>query len=123
MASESMRTKTPSSSPLLGLRNTLWRLVTATVGSCFRHRVTGLAAEAAFFAVLSLPPLVFGLAGSVGYIVNRVDPEQIDSLQASVIDLAGKVLTQTSVHEIVEPTLRQVLNGSRFDVISIGFVL
>jgi membrane protein len=123
MASESMRTKTPPNTPLVGLRNTLWRLITATVGSCFRHRVTGLAAEAAFFAVLSLPPLVFGLAGSVGYIVNRVDPEQIDSLQTTVIDLAGKVLTQTSVHEIVEPTLRQVLNGSRFDVISIGFVL
>jgi membrane protein len=123
MASESVRTKTPPESLLVSLRNAGWRLVTATVGSCLRHRVTGLAAEAAFFAVLSLPPLIFGLAGSVAYIVGKLDPGQIDSLQASVIDMSGKVLTQDSVHRIVEPTLRQVLNGTRFDVISIGFVL
>jgi membrane protein len=123
MASDSVRTKTPPVSRLLVLRNAGWRLVTATVAACLRHRVTGLAAEAAFFAVLSLPPLVFGLAGSVAYIVGKVDPGQIDSLQATVIDLSGKVLTQNSVHRIVEPTLRQVLNGTRFDVISVGFVL
>ena len=45
------------------VRDATWRLVVSTVGTCFRNRVTGLAAEAAFFALLSLPPLVFGLAG------------------------------------------------------------
>ena len=40
-----------------------WRLIVSTVGSCMRYRVTGLAAEAAFFAVLSMPPLIFALAG------------------------------------------------------------
>ncbi|UUZ58807.1 hypothetical protein [Nocardioides sp. B-3] len=44
-----------------GLPDHLWRLVVATVGSCMRYRVTGLAAEAAFFAVLSVPPLIFAL--------------------------------------------------------------
>ena len=51
------------------LREATWRLVVSTVGTCFRNRVTGLAAEAAFFALLSLPPLVFGLAGSIGFIL------------------------------------------------------
>ncbi|MEZ5095057.1 MAG: hypothetical protein R2731_02370 [Nocardioides sp.] len=37
------------------LRELLWRLVVTTAGSCLRYRVTGLAAEAAFFAVLSIP--------------------------------------------------------------------
>lgn len=123
MASESAETKTSSPSLPLALRKTIWRLITATVGACFRYRVTGLAAEAAFFAILSLPPLVFGLAGSISYVVTKVDPGEIDSLQTAVLDLASKVLTQSSVHKIVEPTLRQVLAGSRFDVISIGFVL
>ena len=31
-------------------------------------RVTGLAAEAAFFAVLSVPPLIFAMAGAIGYV-------------------------------------------------------
>ncbi len=123
MASEAVRSKTPRPSEALLFRNAAWRLITATVGACFRYRVTGLAAEAAFFAILSLPPLVFGLAGSISYIVARVNPGQITDFQTAVIDLSSKVLTQESVTKIVEPTLRRVLEDSRFDVISIGFVL
>jgi membrane protein len=106
------------------VRETSWHLLSSTVGACFRYRVTGLAAEAAFFAILSLPPLIFGLAGSITYIVKRVDPSQIKAFNTEVIDLASKVLTPESVTKIVEPTLATVINqGSRFDVISIGFVL
>ena len=57
------------------LRDTVWRLVVSTVGTCFRNRVTGLAAEAAFFALLSLPPLLFGLAGSIGYVFDSISPD------------------------------------------------
>ena len=53
----------------------MWRLVVSTVGTCFRNRVTGLAAEAAFFALLSLPPLLFGLAGSIGYVFDSINPD------------------------------------------------
>jgi membrane protein len=106
------------------VRETSWRLLSSVVGACFRYRVTGLAAEAAFFAILSLPPLIFGLAGSITYIVKRVDPSQIKSFNTEVIGLASKVLTPESVNNIVETTLATVINqGSRFDVISIGFVL
>ena len=48
------------------VRHTIWRLIVTTVGSCLKHRVTGLAAEGAFFAVLSVPPLIFALIGGVG---------------------------------------------------------
>lgn len=51
--------------------STIWQLITATVGSCLRYRVTGLAAEAAFFAILSIPPLVFALAGAIGSVSER----------------------------------------------------
>jgi membrane protein len=104
-------------------KETAWRVLTSTVGSCFRYRVTGLAAEAAFFAILSVPPLVFGLAGSISYIIRRIDPGQIEAFRASVIDLSSKVLTQESVDKIVSKTLNDVLEGQRFDIISIGFIL
>ena len=48
----------------------LWRVLAQTLAACLRYRVTGLAAEAAFFAILSLPPLIFGLAGSIGFIAS-----------------------------------------------------
>ena len=63
------------------VRGAVWRLVVSTVGTCMRNRVTGLAAEAAFFAVLSLPPLIFALAGSIGYIFAQFSDSQIDEVR------------------------------------------
>jgi membrane protein len=104
-------------------RSAMWRLLASTVSSCMRYRVTGLAAEAAFFAVLSLPPLIFGLAGSIGYLVKQVDASQAGDLRGQILDLSERVLSRQSVETIVTPTVNQVLRGQRFDVISIGFVL
>ena len=123
MVSEPVRPEAAARDRLTRARQTAWRLLTSTVGSCFRHRVTGLAAEAAFFAILSLPPLVFGLAGSITYVIEKVDPNQLSYFREQVVDLAGRVLTDQSVNGVVEPTVDRVLAGGRFDVISIGFVL
>ena len=69
---------------------TTWKLLTQTVGVCLRYRVTGLAAEGAFFAILSLPPLIFGLAGSIGYIASRYfDVETIDEIKLQIVELAA----------------------------------
>lgn len=123
MASDSVDSAEPRISRLTASKDAAWRLLTATVGACFRYRVTGLAAEAAFFAILSIPPLIFGLAGSITYIVRRVDETQIANFKTAVLELSSKVLTEQTVDEIVKQTLNQVLRGDRFDVISIGFVL
>lgn len=106
-----------------GLPDAGRRVVARTVSSCFRYRVTGLAAEAAFFAILSLPPLVFGLAGTIGFIAERYDVAQVEVLKDRVIDLASQALTPSTVDEVIAPTLDDVLGGGRIDVISIGFVL
>jgi membrane protein len=105
------------------VRDAAWRLVVQTVGTCMRNRVTGLAAEAAFFAVLSLPPLLFALAGSIGYVFAQFSDTQVAEVKVTVLDLAGRALTPGAVHSIIEPTLDQVLGGGRYDVVSIGFVL
>jgi len=103
--------------------DTLWRLIVTTVSSCLRHRVTGLAAEAAFFAVVSVPPLIFALAGAIGYVTDQFSPAQITDVRAALIDLSRRALTETAVNRIIIPTLDDVLRGGRFDVISLGFVL
>src|SRR5690349_4891133 len=104
-------------------RAVVWRLVVATVGSCLRYRVTGLAAEAAFFAVLSVPPLIFALAGAIGFVTDQFSPDQVENVRAAVIDLSSQALTQNAVNTIIEPTIDDVLEGGRFDVISLGFIL
>lgn len=104
--------------------STIWKLITQTVGTCLRYRVTGLAAEGAFFAILSLPPLIFGLAGSIGFIANRYfEVETIEKIKLQIAELAARALTDDSVKTVIVPTLNQVLNGGRPDVISVGFLL
>ena len=104
-------------------RDTVWRLIVSTVSACLRNRVTGLAAEAAFFALLSLPPLIFGLAGSIGYIVQRFTDQRVGEFKADVVDLASQAFTDDTVQKIIVPTMNDVLGGPRYDVISIGFIL
>ena len=105
------------------VRDTAWRLIVSTVGTCYRNRVTGLAAEAAFFALLSLPPLIFALAGSIGYVFSRFSDAQLDEIREAVVDLSLRALTEDTVDSIIVPTLDDVFQGARYDVISIGFIL
>ncbi|WP_223398925.1 YihY/virulence factor BrkB family protein [Nocardioides rotundus] len=105
------------------VRDTLWRLIVTTVGSCMRYRVTGLAAEAAFFAVLSIPPLIFALAGAIGIVSRQFSAAQVADVQTELVELSRRALTESAVDKIIVPTLDQVLSEPRFDIISIGFVL
>ena len=105
------------------LRHELWRIVVTTVGSCIRHRVTGLAGEAAFFAVLSVPPLVFALAGAIGFVSDQFSAAQVEDVRNAVLELSRQALTEKAVNSIIRPTIDTVLGGGRYDVISVGFVL
>jgi len=73
--------------------------------------------------VLSVPPLIFAMAGAIGYVTDRFPPAQVADVRAAVIDLSERALTQTAVEGIIVPTIDSVLRGGRFDVISLGFVL
>jgi membrane protein len=105
------------------MRRRSWRVVAQTFGACLRYRVTGLAAEAAFFALLSLPPLIFGLAGAIGFIAQRFDVTTVAEFRTQVLDLASRLLTPSAVEGVLAPTLDDVLFQGRFEIISIGFVI
>lgn len=105
------------------MRRRSWRVVAQTFAACLRYRVTGLAAEAAFFAILSLPPLVFGLAGAVGFVAQRFDVTTVTAFRDQVLALSLQLLTPAAVNGVVLPTLDDVLAGGRFEIISIGFVI
>ncbi|MGH3360877.1 MAG: YihY/virulence factor BrkB family protein [Nocardioides sp.] len=105
-------------------RGVAWRLIVTTVGSCMRYRVTGLAGEAAFFGILSIPPLVFAFSGAIGFVVSQFPRGDVEDVKAAVIELSSRGLTDSAVNRIIEPTINQVVSGNvRYDVISIGFIL
>ena len=63
---------------------TLARLTVETVRVCMRYRVTGLASEAGFFALLSLPPLLFGLFGGAGYVGRWLGPDTVAQVSEAI---------------------------------------
>lgn len=101
----------------------LVRLLLGTLRICMRYRVTGLAAEAGFFALLSLPPLVYGLLGAVGYVGGWLGQDIVAQVTDGIERYASQFLTEESLRGVLVPTLRQALDGGRFDIISIGFLL
>jgi membrane protein len=107
----------------LSLAGRAWLVVKDATATCIRYRVTGLAAEAAFFGVLSLPPLLFGLAGAIGFVVGTLDLRTIAGFREQLLDLSSRVLTPDVVSSVIEPTLDDVLLRGRAGVISIGFLL
>ncbi|MCG6493027.1 YihY/virulence factor BrkB family protein [Kitasatospora sp. A2-31] len=104
-------------------RSTAWALVKDTTNTCVEYRVTGLAAEAAFFTLLSIPPLLLCLAGTLGYLDDFVGAGTIDSLRQDILKASGTVLTDSSVKAVVVPLLDDVFNHRRPDLVSLGFLL
>jgi membrane protein len=73
--------------------------------------------------VLSVPPLIFALAGAIGFVSDQFSAAQINDVRDAVIHLSERALTENAVNRIITPTIDDVLEGGRLDVISLGFVL
>ncbi|WP_443034077.1 YihY/virulence factor BrkB family protein [Streptomyces sp. CA2R106] len=104
-------------------RRMAWLLLKDTVDSCMEYRVTGLAAEAAFFVLLSLPPLLLGLVGALGYVDTVVGLDTIDHIRHNILKASATVLSDKGVNQLVKPLVDDVFHGRRPDLISIGFLI
>lgn len=102
---------------------TLARLVVLTIRTCLKYRVTGLASEAGFFALLSLPPLVLGLFGGLGYFGTLLGPDTVSVVREEVTKFATRFLTKDVIDSTLLPTIDDVFRGGRIDLISVGFLL
>ncbi|MEU0474049.1 YihY/virulence factor BrkB family protein [Streptomyces olivaceus] len=103
-------------------RRTAWLLLKDTVNSCMEYRILGLAAEAAFFTLLSVPPLLLSLLGLLGYVDSWIGADTTESLRNNILNASRAVLSEKGVKQITEPILDDVTKGGRPDVISIGFL-
>ncbi|MEV0786404.1 YihY/virulence factor BrkB family protein [Streptomyces sp. NPDC050423] len=104
-------------------RQMAWQLLKDTVNSCMEYRILGLAAEAAFFTLLSLPPLLLGLIGLLGYVDAWTSTTTVASIEHNILGAAQTVLSERGVNDFAKPLLEDVTTGARPDVISIGFAI
>ncbi|MFD0372122.1 YihY/virulence factor BrkB family protein [Streptomyces sp. NPDC059071] len=104
-------------------RKMVWLLLKDTVNSCIEYRILGLAAEAAFFTLLSLPPLLLGLIALLGYADEWTNTDTVASIEENILHAARTVLSDRGVNEIARPLLEDVTQGKRPELISLGFAI
>lgn len=94
-----------------------------TIRLCLRYRITGLAAEAAFWVLLSLPAFALGIVGVLGYLHGQLGTARVLRLEHELTGAAGVVLSQHTVHQSVAPALDRMLTSGHADVVSVGFLV
>jgi membrane protein len=104
-------------------RHAVRRLLTRTIGSAWADDIFSESAAAAFWQTLSLPPLLLGLFGVLGYVGDWFGPDTVTAVQHRIIDLTSGVFSRNAVDEIIAPTVAQVLTTAHGEVVSLGFLL
>lgn len=112
-----------SLAPTRRLASNAAELAKRTVLDTIEDRVPGLAAEMAFFAVLALPPLTLVVLGAIGYAGGFLGQAVTAELQASVVEGAGKIFTESTVEDLIGPAINGLFAQGRADVVTLGIIL
>ncbi|CAA9388096.1 MAG: Ribonuclease BN? [uncultured Pseudonocardia sp.] len=99
------------------------RVVTRTARRAWDDDILTASASAAFWQTLSLPPLLLGLFGLLGYVGAWFGPGTVDAVQLWIIDTTSGFFSRNAIEEILVPTVSDVLTSARGGVVSLGFVL
>ncbi len=94
-----------------------------TASKAWQDRILGLSAEAAFWQILSVPPLLIGLLGSLGYLGAVIGSDTVLRIEEQLLDASSEALTPGVVDSLVAPTLDDILRSGRLDVVSLGFLV
>lgn len=89
----------------------------------WEDRLLGLAAEAGFWALLSLPSLLLAVFGLLGYFRGVLGPHNIQKIHDDVIRVASDVLTPNTANNTIGPIVSDILKNGHPEVVSIGFLI
>jgi membrane protein len=98
-------------------------LVRGTLSRAWRDRLLGLSAEAAFWSLLSLPPLFLALLGSLGYFSGTLGADTVNDIERHLLTAFSRAFSPSVVDQVIQPMVSELLRRGRADVISIGFLI
>jgi membrane protein len=93
-----------------------------TVTGAMDDRLPGLAAEIAFWVLLSLPALLLSVIAATGVIGDAfAGGDWQDQLVNRTVEVSRLALTTTTIERIVRPALEELLEGGGIGLISLAF--
>ena len=104
-------------------RRGAWWLVKRTMSKAWSGNLFSEAAEAAFWQVLSLPPLLLGLLGSLGYVAEWFRPDLVTTVQDKLTEWSRTAFSESVVNGIIAPTISDILRNGRGEILTVGFLI
>jgi membrane protein len=99
------------------------RLISRTAARAWEDSFISMSAQAAFWMTLSLPPLLLGMLGSLGFVASWFGPATIEAAQREIVRWATTVFSADVVNEIIRPTVSDILTQGHSSIVSVGFVI
>ncbi|HET9258110.1 MAG TPA: YihY/virulence factor BrkB family protein [Pseudonocardiaceae bacterium] len=99
------------------------RLISRTAAKAWQDSFVSMSAQAAFWMTLSLPPLLLGLLGSLGFVTSWFGPAALAAAQRDIVRVARGVFSRDVVDQIIGPTVSDILTRGHSSIVSIGFVI
>jgi membrane protein len=99
------------------------RLISRTATKAWKDSFISMSAQAAFWMTLSLPPLLLGLLGSLGFVTSWFGPTTVAAAQSEIVRLARGVFSSEVVNQIIRPTVSDILTQGHSTIVSVGFVI
>ena len=100
-----------------------WRLLTRTLAKAWEGNIFSEAAEAAFWQTLSLPPLLLGLLGALGFVGEWFGQGVVGAVHDRIIGFCRTVFSTNAVADIIEPTVNSILTVGKGEIVSVGFLI
>lgn len=93
-----------------------WNVVALTVRSALRAgrvRITGLAAEMSYYALISLVPITTALGSSLGFLRPLLGEEQVDEIRTSIVEAFTSIFAKQVASNVLAPLVDGLLNEER----------
>jgi membrane protein len=99
------------------------RLAVRTVREAVHDRLHGLAAEASFWTMLSLPPLLLALLTLVGQVGHVIGEDFAARVATAILGWAASIFTETTVRDVIQPLITTTLREGDSGILSLSLVL
>lgn len=122
---ESLRDRITARADAVPWRVGRWNPVAVVVRSVLRAsdvRVTGLAAEMGYYALISLVPIATALGSSLGFLRRLLGDDQVERIRTSIVDGLTTVFAEQVAANVLAPLIDGLLDEGRASV-AIGALL